>query len=144
MPPSTEQRSVVLHIKFDEQLWAELERFSRLERRPKAERARFLLEAIYLFVSQNPRFSFPRESLDPERSQGKLVKDFRLELPEEFNDRLFHLAGQYGMKISTLIRILLRTALFEKRRWAPDVRLISKEVFIELLLEHSLTHRRVH
>ena len=128
---------VSLRIRIDKQSWQKLSESSKLEGRPLAERARWLVEVMTLVVHRCPGFRLASELVNPDQLPAHELKYLKVALLEEVYDILFHLAGDYGMKPAAFARILLVTGDEQKRRLVRKGSMVKKEALIKLILEHN-------
>ena len=119
-------------LKLSGQLEKRLRDFSKLEGRSLREQLQYMLEAVLIAATQEQDFRLKGESKEPGDTLEGYVK---VSLRTEVYDTLFHKAGEYGMKVTSLTRVALWMALELHEKLVPQSHLISKEAFARLIVK---------
>lgn len=121
---------VEVSVRLSVALHAKLFELSRQTSRTLPEQVRYCLAVMLSVSQQQPRFRIFKETVDSSPSE-KEPRRFYLSVEED--NTLFHLQGKYGFKRSGMVRVLLWAACDFHDRLAPDMCLLQKEDFVEII-----------
>jgi len=137
MDKAEQQDLTGLSVKTSKQLEQELRKLARLGRRSFREAVVYFLEVMLALCVQRPSFRLEPSAEDETDCMSGQIK---LPVSRELYDRLFHKAGEYGLKVPELVRLLLRMALSFHQKFVPGNQVVRKEDFLAVILE-SLDER---
>lgn len=112
-------------------LYKELKGLAESKGRHVQDQALYLVEVMVAVAERQLGFR-----LEPEVAERvNPNKGLKLEISEWLDDKLFHMAGSYGLSKQQLVRVLLWMGMRLYRDLAPKGKILRKEEFVELVLE---------
>ncbi len=114
-----------------DRLCKSLRELAKLKGRHVQDQALYLVEVMAAVADKQPDFRLEPEVVERVNPNVGL----KLEFSEWLDDKLFHMAGSYGLSKQQLVRALLWMGIRFYRELAPRGKILRKEEFVELVLE---------